>query len=41
MIGTVKWFALMTPANDNEGGDGKRAVAQQYFWWPSNLYPRA
>ncbi|UNA02733.1 hypothetical protein [Enterobacter phage vB_ExiM_F5M1E] len=31
----------MPAANENEGGDGKRAVAQQYFWWPSNINPGA
>lgn len=40
MIG-IKWWALIDAANEDNGGDGKRAVAQQYFWWPSNMKPGA
>jgi|AGFS01.1.fsa_nt_gi hypothetical protein len=40
MVG-IKWWALIEAANEGDGGDGKRAVAQQYFWWPSNIQPGA
>lgn len=40
-MGDIKWWALMPASNQDEGGDGKRAVAQQYFWWPSNILPGA
>ena len=40
-MGNIKWWALMPAANQDNGGDGKRAVAQQYFWWPSNVNPGA
>ena len=31
-IFVTKWFALMIAANDNTGGDGKRAIAQNRFY---------
>lgn len=40
MVG-IKWWALIEAANGDDGGDGKRAIAQQYFWWPSNMQPGA
>lgn len=40
-VTNMKWWALAEVANDNEGGDDKRPEVQQYFWWPSNLYPGA
>lgn len=36
---SLKWWALIEPANEADGGDGKRVVAQQWFWWPSNILP--
>lgn len=40
-MGNIKWWALIPAANEADAGDGKRAVAQQYFWWPSNVQPGA
>lgn len=40
-MGNIKWWALMPSANEDVGGDGKRAWAQQYFWWPSIINPEA
>lgn len=37
----IKWWALIPASNDNSGGDGKRAPAQQWFWCPSNIQPGA
>lgn len=31
-IFVTKWFALIAVANDNTGGDGKRAFAQNRFY---------
>lgn len=28
----IKWWLFVVPANDNAGGDGKRAVAQTYVY---------
>lgn len=41
MLGNIKWWALMPAANEADGGDGKRVFAQQWFYWPSNIYPGA
>lgn len=37
----IKFWALIPAANEDAGGDGKRAMAQQYFWWPSSIQPGA
>lgn len=31
-IFVTKWFGLIAVANDNTGGDGKRAFAQNRFY---------
>ena len=37
----IKWWSLIPAANEANGGDGKRTVAQVYLWWPSNIQPGA
>lgn len=39
-MGNIKWWALMPAANQNLGGDGKRAQSQQWYYGPARCNPR-